>query len=263
MSVQRLGKNIGRYFGETIEIKGVLSDIELSAREHGWNCEVYHETDEFKWLALRRAAVVTHKTEPFRLYISTGIHGDEPAGPLAVRQLLRENRWPDGVEIFLVPCLNPGGFVFNRREDAAGIDLNRDYRNPKAKETQAHIAWMERQPKFDLYLCLHEDWESHGFYLYEQNPDNRPSFADRIITSVKEVCPIDLSDKIEGRTASGGIIRPNLIPAERPDWPEAFYLITEKSRQGYTLEAPSDFPLPTRVAAEVAGVRAVMENLPR
>jgi hypothetical protein len=52
-----------------------------------------------------------------------------------------------------------------------------------------------------------------------------------------------------------------LTPADRPQWPEAFYLITHKSRLSYTLEAPSDYPLPARVAALVAAVRAVLESL--
>ena len=50
------------------------------------------------------------------------------------------------------------------------------------------------------------------------------------------------------------------MPQERPDWPEAFYLISHKSRQGYTLEAPSDFPLATRVNALVAAVNAALDG---
>jgi hypothetical protein len=157
--------------------------------------------------------------------------------------------------------LNPAGFTLNRRENAGGIDLNRDYRNPQSAEVRAHTAWLEQQPQFDFYLCLHEDWESRGFYLYEQNPDGRLSLAERIITAVREICPIDESEIIEGRVAQGGIIRPAIQPHERPDWPEAFYLIVNKSRQGYTLEAPSDFPLQMRVNALVAGVNAAVKPL--
>jgi hypothetical protein len=173
-------------------------------------------------------------------------------------RLLQENNWPSNAEILLLPCLNPTGFTLNRRENAEGIDLNRDYRHPKSAAACVHIAWLERQPKFDLYLCLHEDWESHGFYLYEQNPDSKPSLAEKMIEAIQKVCPIDLSENIEGRAAKGGIVRPNILPHERPDWPEAFYLITHKSRQGYTLEAPSDFPLKTRVDALVSGVNAAL-----
>ncbi len=256
LRVQKLGKNLGGYFGEAIDIRAVLRDAESAARAHGWTVEIFHSAGEFKWLALHRASRLTPHAS--RLYISAGIHGDEPASPLAALKLLQENRWPDGAEIFLLPCLNPIGFTRNQRGNADGIDLNRDYQNSRSAETRAHIAWLERQPPFDLYLCLHEDWESHGFYLYEQNPDQRPSLAEKITGAVQKVCPVDLSEIIEGRAAHGGIIRPNISPHERPDWPEAFYLITQKSRQGYTLEAPSDFPLAVRVNALVAAVNAAV-----
>ncbi len=257
--MQKLGKNLGSYFGETIDIRAVLRDVENAAQQHGWTSEIFHEQGEFKWLALHREPLSTFNSQPStRLYISTGIHGDEPAGPLAALRLLQENNWPPDAEIFLLPCLNPIGFTLNKRENADGIDLNRDYRNPQAAETRAHIAWLERQPRFDLYLCLHEDWESHGFYLYEQNPDSKISLAKKMIEAVKKVCPIDLSEIIEDRPAQNGIIRPNILPQERPLWPEALYLITQKSRQGYTLEAPSDFPLPVRVNALVAAANAAI-----
>lgn len=257
--MQKLGKNHGGYLGETIDIRSVLREVETEAHRHNWKWETFHEQGELKLCALRRqpATAGSDRTGK-RIYISAGIHGDEPAGPLAALKLLRENRWSDQAEIILLPCLNPIGFTLNRRENAEGIDLNRDYRNSKSAEIRAHFAWLERQPKFDLYLCLHEDWESHGFYLYEQNPDNQPSLAEKIITAVRNVCPIDRSEIIEGRPAKDGVIRPNIQPHERPDWPEAFYLISHKARLGYTLEAPSDYPLITRVNALVTAVGAAI-----
>jgi hypothetical protein len=258
LRVQKLGKNHGGYHGETIDIRTVLRDVEIAAQSVGWHSELFHEAGEFKLPALHREAPSGISHPVSRIYISTGIHGDEPAGPLAALRLLQENNWPTDAEIFLLPCLNPAGFTLNKRDNGDGIDLNRDYRNPKAAESRAHISWLERQPRFDLYLCLHEDWESHGFYLYEQNPDQKISLAEKIIEAVKKVCPIDLSESIEGRPAKNGILRPNILPQERPDWPEALYLISHKSRQGYTLEAPSDFPLQARVNALVAGVNVRM-----
>jgi hypothetical protein len=260
--VQKLGKNHGGYHGETIDIRAVLRDIEIAGQQRGWNSEVFHEAEGFKWHALhRRPAEIRDPQSPRRIYISAGIHGDEPAGPLAALKLLQENRWPESTELYLLPCLNPIGFTLNRRENAEGIDLNRDYRHSKSAEARSHIGWLERQPNFNLYLCLHEDWESHGFYLYEQNPDGKPSLAEKMITAVQPVCPIDLNETIEGRPARSGIIHPKINPAERPDWPEALHLISHKSRQGYTLEAPSDFPLALRVNALVAAVNATMNFL--
>jgi hypothetical protein len=159
----------------------------------------------------------------------------------------------------LLPCLNPTGFALNRRENTDGVDLNRQYLQPQAEETRTHVAWLERQPQFALTLCLHEDWESNGFYVYELNPDRQPSWAETMVERVAAVCPIDDSELIEGRPARGGIIRPSADPLSRPQWPEAFYLLSYKTRLSYTLEAPSDFPLAMRVAALVTAVYAALE----
>jgi len=245
--VNRLGQNIGGYRGETIDLQRVLQQIDQAVAGKNW-------VRDADFLALRRP----NPEARVHVYISAGIHGDEPAGPLAVLRLLQEDEWPDAAAIWLCPCLNPTGFPLNRRESAAGLDLNRDYRHLHSPEARAHTAWLQRQPRFDVSLCLHEDWESNGFYVYELNPDKKPSLAEKIIEAAATVCPIDFSEIIEDRPARNGIIRPDLVPADRPQWPEAFYLITHKSRLSYTLEAPSDFPLPVRVAALAAAVQAVL-----
>lgn len=257
--MQRLGKNIDGYYGERIQIDGILKDCVVAAGENGWTIEELPFGSNDRLLALTHHAsrITSHSSH---IYISAGIHGDEPAGPLAVRQLLQENQWPKDISLSLCPCLNPTGFALHRRENAEGLDLNRQYLQPEAAETRAHIAWLERQPNFDLCLCLHEDWESQGFYVYELNADNRPSLAERIVERVAEICPIDRSEIIEGRPAQNGIIRPNIDPRTRPQWPESIFLLIHKTRFSYTLEAPSDYPLSTRVSALVVAVRAAIEK---
>jgi len=260
--VQRLGKNIGRYHGETIDIRTVLREISAAALACGWSSETFFKSGDFDLLALYRGPLSVRSSQPpIHLYFSAGIHGDEPAGPLAALRLLKENQWPDSAEIFLLPCLNPNGFVSNTRENEAHKDLNRDYRHLETPEVRAHVAWLQRQPDFDVAFCLHEDWESHGFYVYELNPDHHCSLSGAMVAAVKPVCPIDLSPMIEGREAKGGVISPNFDPATRPQWPEAFWLLQNKTRRSYTLEAPSDFPLVTRVNALVTGINAAMGSL--
>lgn len=262
--IARLGKNRNGYFGETIDISSVVADCVVAAEKNHWRLEHISKPPEPEIFAfVRPATEAPGPGQASRLYISTGIHGDEPAGPLAVRQLLHDYAWPDCLGLWMCPCLNPAGFRLNRRENGQGLDLNRQYLDPhpNARETVAHIAWLNRQPGFDLSLCLHEDWESHGFYVYELNPDNRPSLAPAILEAVEGVCPIDYSDTIEGRPAKNGLIRPDIDPRSRPDWPEAFFLLTNKTRLSYTLEAPSDYPLTARVAALVRGVKAAVDEL--
>jgi predicted deacylase len=253
--IQKLGRNAGGYQGDTIDIQKVLREIQAEALQSGWRQDCFLNSDEFCLLAYHRQTGAPHK----RVYISAGIHGDEPAGPLAVRELVLQRQWPDGIDVWLCPCLNPTGFPAGRRENIRGFDLNRQYLHLEAAETKAHVLWLDQQPNFDVVLCLHEDWEAIGFYLYELNPDQQPSFAEEMIRRVSEVCPIDRSPMIEGRAAHEGIIRPSADARSRPQWPEAYYLLTHKSRLTYTLEAPSDYPMPARVAALVMGVRTVLD----
>lgn len=256
-AIRRLGKNIGRYAGDGIDIHSVQRDIQAAAMARGWRQDCFMQSDEFCLLAYHRTSGPTRR----RVYISSGIHGDEPAGPLAVRQLVEEDQWPEGVDVWLCPVLNPTGFSGGRRENAGGLDLNREYLHLRAEETRAHVLWLEQQPRFDVTLCLHEDWEANGFYVYELNPDGQPSFSEEMIRRISEICPIDLSSEIEGRPAQGGIIRPSSDPRSRPEWPEAFYLLSHKTRHSYTLEAPSDYELAPRVAALVTGVRTVVDMI--
>ncbi len=255
--MQRLGQNIGGYRGEGIDIQSVLEQVKLAAAAHGWHRDSIVIPNGSELVAYRRR----HDGGKKRVYLSTGIHGDEPAGPLAILKLLQENHWPDHIDVWLCPCINLTGFPLNKRENALGIDLNRDYRHFKSEETRAHVAWLKEQPDFDIAVCLHEDWEANGFYLYELNPDNRPSLAEKIIQTVSMVCPVESADTVDGWPVKDGIIRPNVKPDERPQWPESIFLLTTKTRQAYTLESPSDYPIEIRVAGQTTAVRTVLSNL--
>jgi protein MpaA len=256
--VKRLGLNRQWYRGETIEISSIIEQLKNHARNYGW-------TEYSAPIGVDLSLPFFTRIQPGnlnrrRLYLSAGIHGDEPAGPLAMLTLLRENQWPTDADLWLCPCLNPTGFPLNSRENAQGIDLNRDYLDRRSTEVQAHLRWLETQPEFERAICLHEDWEADGFYCYELNLSGFPSSADKIIHAVSQVCPIEQASVIDGRESQApGIIRPVVDPATRLEWPEAFFLLRHKTQMSYTLEAPSDYPLTTRVAALVEGANAALK----
>ena len=54
------------------------------------------------------------------------IHGNECAG-LAVTSALRQRRVPKGVQLWLVPEMNPDGTAADSRQNADGVDLNRNF----------------------------------------------------------------------------------------------------------------------------------------
>jgi protein MpaA len=193
-----------------------------------------------------------------RIYLSAGIHGDEPVPPVALLRMAEEGFFDDRAAWFLCPMLNPSGLVRGTRENSSGIDLNRDYLNPASSEIRAHVAWLRRQQDFDLAINVHEDWEAKGFYLYELNPDRLPSLAEIMIDAVLPVCPIDPSPLIDGREASGGIIRPAVNPENEKVWPETIYLGAHHTRLAYTIESPSSFSPREREAALKAALAAAI-----
>jgi predicted deacylase len=259
MNPAPLRKNHGGYRGETIEIGALVERCAPAAKNWGWVLEDLDVGFRMPVRTLRRR----RSGNASRLYVSAGAHGDEPAGPLTVLGLLEEDSWPSNTDLWLCPCLNPSGFPLNRRENAAGIDLNRDYRHFRSPETRAHTQWLARQPDFHCAVCLHEDWEASGFYLYELNLEGRPSHAEAMVRAVAAVCPIESAEVIGGRRARGGIIRPEYHPRQRPQWPEAFYLAQHKTRHSYTLEAPSDYPLEVRTRALRAAMGKLCELIER
>ena len=253
-----LGLNHGGYFGDCIDPDRVMACIRDEAARDGWAVEAL-ETEAGVTLPVLRRHARRPGHRPLRCYLSAGIHGDEPAGPLALLDLLRARLLPDHLDLTVCPVLNPRGLRANDRNNTDGIDLNRDYNHLRAPETRAHVAWLTAQGSFDVTVLLHEDWESAGFYLYELHPEEGPGLAHVVVDAVSRVCPIEHATQIDGREAHApGIIRPSIDPRSRPDWPEAFWLLQHRTPRNLTLEAPSDFPLATRVAALVEGVRAVL-----
>jgi len=249
--------NRGGYRGERIPVTSVLEELRREAERTGWRCQGLTDSGPHTVWHFARAAR-DKGGSPRRVYISAGIHGDEPAGPLAALRLLTQNDWPADVELDLFPCLNPIGLDRNLREGPEGADFNRDYRHPRTPVVQAHVNWLSAQPDFDVALLLHEDWESDGFYLYELAAQPHQSMAEAVVRAVTPVCPILQSNRADDWPAESGIVRPNADPAKRPDWPEALYLFQEKTDLCYTFEAPSDYDLTTRVTALVTAVKAVL-----
>lgn len=257
--MKRLGLNQGRYHGEGLDVAEYLREFHAAALARHWRPERFATVHGYDLFGYHRSP-----QEPARvIYLSTGIHGDEPAGPVALRRLVEEDQcqWPANAHLILCPCINPTGLQNKTRENSEGIDLNRDYRARQSPEVQAHTAWLEKLPPFDLCLVLHEDWEADGYYLYEVNYDDLPSPAGRIIEAVRELCPIQPTSTIDGLwQCEKGIIRPNLKPEERPQWAEAMYLVARKTRLSLTIEAPSDFPLPFRAEAHFRAVKAALKS---
>ena len=190
-------------------------------------------------------------------YLSAGMHGDEPSGPLAALELLENGAFDEGPWL-LCPVLNPSGVAAGTRDNADGIDLNRDYWNRRTPEVRAHAAWLEGLPCPTIFLSLHEDWESSGFYFYEINlGEDRPERAEAIFAAVSPWLPPEPAALIDGHDIRGPGWIYHAAEADLPDdWPEAIFLAKRGCPLSFTFETPSAMELDARVAAQVAAVKA-------
>lgn len=62
---------------------------------------------------------------PLRALVVAGVHGDEP-GTLRVARALTAAR-VTGVDLWVVPAMNPDGLARRTRQNARGVDLNRNF----------------------------------------------------------------------------------------------------------------------------------------
>lgn len=161
-----------------------LQRLQRLAHDQGFSVETIGAAEPVPILAFLRPGPGNNGT----VYLSAGIHGDEPAGSLAILKLMEEKRLTDEIGWHICPILNPWGLACQQRVNADGLDLNRDYRSAAAHETRRHIDWLKKKnTRYTACLTLHEDCDAQGYYLYELNPDNMPSLVPSIFSAAGKI----------------------------------------------------------------------------
>lgn len=196
------------------------------------------------------------------VYLSTGMHGDEPGGPEALLHLLENGLLDRQLSFHICPMLNPTGFELGTRENAAGRDMNRDYFHLRNVEVQGHVKWLEKRNS-ELFISLHEDWESAGFYYYEINasgdtPERYAYMAERI----SQVMMLEAEDVVDDHE----VRRKGWIYHEAEEdimecWPEAIYMAKKGCALSFTFESPSTLAMHHRVAAQSAAVNSLLDYM--
>ena len=187
------------------------------------------------------------------IYLSAGIHGDEPASSQGLLKWAESNLNQLSSFPFLIyPCLNPWGLENNSRWDANRTDLNRIWKNPQ-NIFIAYILSRTNNLKFRLVLNLHEDFDGRGVYLYEPSRGGKPSgIAASILQASSSIIACDPRKVIDGRKARNGIIRPRPTNPPKDGFPEALHFYIEHRCLTLTLETPSEFDLLLRINAQSA-----------
>jgi len=192
-----------------------------------------------------------------KVMIAAGIHGDEPAGVEAAIRFMEINSGnADLLSRFhftIFPCNNPSGYELNTRENADGIDLNRQFAARKPAPEVKIITEALQGKCFDLVFEMHEDIDAPGLYLYEIADDPSMHVGEKILESVAAAgYPVNVNPIIEGLPAKGGLIRRNRIRFRKTRLPQAIYTYRTCGGHVITLEPPvAVLPIEDRVKIEL------------
>jgi protein MpaA len=119
------------------------------------------------------AQVLGRDSAPRKILLVGCIHGNECAGRAIVSAIAR-SRVPSGVQLWLVPEMNPDGTAADTRQNAHGVDLNRNFpyqwrpvpgptyysgpRSASEPETRIAIRLIRRiKPAVTIWYHQHED----------------------------------------------------------------------------------------------------------
>lgn len=187
------------------------------------------------------------------VYLSAGVHGDEPAGTEALVTWAEQNAARLAtLPLLLFPCLNPHGLAANSRHDAGGHDINRSFHNGRHAVARS-VSRLVESTRFSAALHLHEDYDAEGAYVYELTRKDE-GWGRKLLAAADPLIPRDHRPRIDGRHAADGLIRRRVTAAtfEKIGLPEAVWLWFGHTDRSFTFETPSEFALGQRVAAQVA-----------
>lgn len=193
------------------------------------------------------------------IYISAGVHGDEAAAPWGLLEWARANvPLLKQQRVLLFPALNPHGLILNTRADYRGMDINRSFHLEDDPLISAWLATVKTR-RFAICICLHEDYDGQGCYVYELS-SKLPSMGAALLADCASIIPPDTRAKIEGRAARHGVIA-RRVPPELPGQPEAIVLHYLGAPISFTFESPSEYSLADRVAVQQRFVESAIHHV--
>lgn len=173
------------------------------------------------------------------ILILSGVHGEEPSGPIAISQSLNSfvSLAEEGCRLVIIPLLNPAGYLRNWRyenqaqynplvvgqsvTDSDHVILNADKTSARqdvsgktAMQNVAAILQYVKKYQFDFSLDLHEDQLlPRGGYIYSQGKERRDQTIARQIVAdlVSAGMPVhpDAPTRFPGEFIKDGIVTSN------------------------------------------------------
>jgi murein peptide amidase A len=118
------------------------------------------------------------------------MHGDERAGTRVVRRL-RSAALAAGVDLWLLPTMNPDGAAAGRRTNAHGVDLNRNFPRHWAAADQGTVKWSgpapASEPETESVMTLLRRVQPRTLVVFHQPLFGVDSYRAKSMTLVRRL----------------------------------------------------------------------------
>jgi len=216
-----------------------------------------------------------------RLTVTSGFHGEEPAGPLALLEgapgIVAHAR-ARGVGLTIYPCANPSGFEDGTRYNRSGERPNNDFLRYEVapgvlrgeigpderferwvpfaggpKETRALLADLERDDPPAAALDIHQDADVAGPHVYAYIFGDRAAYRPLLAAAARHA-PIAAGRAVGagGATDAEGFIVSH-------DGSVSDYLARRGARHVAAVETSVDTPLAAAIAIDLIWVRGFID----
>jgi hypothetical protein len=208
------------------------------------------------------------KAAKYRVLLSGGIHGNEPAGVeimvQTVEALAKNPQKYENKAFDIIPIVNPWGWSHDIRFNRDGRDVNRDFSNFKCQESTIIRDFVEGK-RYNLIIDNHEDPDAAGFYMYQYgNPDTW--LSRKLINTIRNMgYPIEQDVSMVILKTKDGLI-------DAPRWGILYMKLTRQlsitnyfrlnnSDSVYTIETPTRLNWEDRIKIHKTALNMLLDSL--
>jgi len=195
------------------------------------------------------------------VFISAGLHGDEPAAVESVLQfierVLEQPKQYARFNMDFIPLVNPTGWRDCTRLTAQGLDINRQYHLLKGKEVKILENFL-RGKHYDLMIDHHEDPRDHvhAFYTVTYGNEDLSAIHGLVATVKSKGFKLRRFARTEGYFNVGKRLMPVL---ELRTF--MLYARNHYSSRVYQVETPTELSVEQRVLLHNVSNDVLLESL--
>lgn len=213
------------------------------------------------------------------VFLSAGVHGNESAPVYALLEFLEEkiHDYLDCYSFVISPCLNPGGFEMDTRENFNKVNLNRNFLEPKPEQEVALIkkSLADGSKRFLFAVDMHADPSDEvakgypdeippeEFYMYEISSSRKSRMGHKIIKELeKKGVNICKRKYIYGDKNENGLIWSRGLKDKDYKYKSSLeaYLQKYYTSRVFTVETPTCWSFECRIATHLQVLSIMLEK---